>query len=95
METHCYCRLSLDVSKSSSSLSDTSKGSELYSASQVGGDLEEEELEIIEEDPENLDDTLSELEAVSLGLPASRIQKNSGINWDFDFINEKRPCSSI
>jgi hypothetical protein len=45
----------------------------LYSASQVG-EAEKEE----EEESEDLDDTLSELGAVSLGLPESQVQKSSG-----------------
>ena len=73
-------RLSLDISKSSSACpSDTSKGSVLYSASQVGGD-QEEGSEVMEEEEEtvNFDDTLSDLEAVSLGLPGHQRQKKSG-----------------
>lgn len=71
-------RLSLDVSKSSSCPSDTSKGSVLYSASQVCGD-QDEGSEVMEEESVNFDDTLSDLEAVSLGLPGSQRQKNSGM----------------
>lgn len=78
------CRLSLDVSKSSSCPSDTSKGSVLYSASQVCGD-QDEGSEVMEEESVNFDDTLSDLEAVSLGLPGSQRQKNSGLNIVFSY----------
>ena len=72
-------RLSLDISKSSSCPSETSKGSVLYSASQLGGDQEEgSEVMEEEEDTVNFDDTLSDLEAVSLGLPGHQRQKKSG-----------------
>lgn len=76
------CRLSLDVSKSSSCPSDTSKGSVLYSASQVCGD-QDEGSEVMEEELMNFDDTLSDLEAVSLGLPGSQREKKSGLNVIF------------
>lgn len=76
------CRLSLDVSKSSSCPSDTSKGSLLYSASQVCGD-QDEGSEVMEEELMNFDDTLSDLEAVSLGLPGSQREKKSGLNVIF------------
>lgn len=78
------CRLSLDVSKSSSCPSDTSKGSVLYSASQVCGD-QDEGSEVMEEESVNFDDTLSDLEAVSLGLPGSQRQKNLGLNVVFSY----------
>ena len=76
---HSVLRLSLDISKSSSCPSETSKGSVLYSASQLGGD-QEEGSEVMEEEEEtvNFDDTLSDLEAVSLGLPGHQKQKKSG-----------------
>ncbi|XP_062590428.1 transmembrane protein 201-like isoform X1 [Saccostrea cucullata] len=64
-------RLSLDLSKSSSCPSDTSRSTVLYSASQVG---DQERSEVMEEDQVDLDDTLSELEAVSLGQPGSQAQ---------------------